>query len=107
MKEETPQHEHYAREHKDAKTIAKLSGQLAPPEERDVHHGRDQRSRENDGGIVLDTGSLKIPKGFIENEEAKRGLFGLEPVIVVILILMMAFIAVIAYLVYLMPTPVK
>jgi hypothetical protein len=103
MKEEEPKHEHYLRGHKDVEDISELAQKLAPPEEIVARAGSDRTSHDDDGILVVDTGTLKLPKGFVENEEEKRGLFGLEPIIVVILILMLAFIAFIAYLVYLTP----
>ena len=103
MKKQVPRHEHYLRGHKDVEDISKLSEKLTPPEEIDAKSGSAQSSRDDDGTFVVDTGTLKLPQGFVENEQEKRGMFGLEPVIVVILILMLAFIAFIAYLVYLTP----
>ena len=107
MKKYVPEHEHYAREHNDPKSIAELSGRLAPPEESDDMPKGESQSLEYESDIGFDTGSLKIPQGYVEYEQAKRGLFGLEPVIIVIMFLMMAFICFIAYLVYQMPAPVK
>lgn len=103
MKEQVPQHEHYLRGHKDSEDISELSEKLAPPEELVTKSASEDTSRENDGVLVVDTGALKMPKGYLENDEDKRGLFGLEPIIVVILILLILFIAFIAYLIYLTP----
>lgn len=105
MKGTVPQHEHYLRGHKETEDLSELSEKLAPPEESVAKRESYIKSRDDDGALVVDTGSLKLPQGFVENEQEKRGILGLEPVIVVILILMLAFIAFIAYLVYLTPVP--
>jgi hypothetical protein len=107
MNDKVPQHEHLMREHKRDEDISELSDRLAPPEETGANSGIDLSSRKDDGTLVVDTGALKLPPGFVESEEDKRGIFGFEPVIVFILTLLIAFIAVIAYLVYRMPAPVK
>lgn len=103
MSEQEPQHEHFLREHKDVEDITKLSERLAPPEENVAKTENDRSSRDNDGMIDVDTGTLKLPQGFVEYEQEKRRIFGLEPVIVIILTLMLVFIAFIAYLIYLTP----
>lgn len=103
MKEEEPQHEHFMRAHKGSEDISELSDKLAPPEEIDSNVRRDSPSGEDDGPLVVDTGALKLPHGFVESEEEKRRVFGLEPEILVILTLLIVFIGLIAYLVYKMP----
>ena len=103
MNEQEPQHEHYLTEHKDVEDISKLSERLAPPEETLAKTGSDRSSRDDAGMIDVDTGTLKLPQGFVEYEQDKRRIFGLEPVIVIILTLMLVFIAFIAYLIYLTP----
>jgi hypothetical protein len=107
MTDKLPHHEHYLRGHKEAEDLSKLSDKLAPLEETAAKSESDIESRDDDGALFIDTGKLKLPQGFVENEQEKRGIFGLEPVIVVILTLMLVFIAFIAYLVYLTPVPNK
>ena len=103
MKTRKTRHEHFFRRHKNVEELAKLSDKLTPPEEQNAKSDIDPIYRKEDGN-VSDTGPLKVPPGFMEIEEEKRGIFGFEPVIVVILILMLAFITFIAYLVYLTPS---
>lgn len=107
LKQQEPQHDHFAREHKDQDDIAELSDRLAPPEEINSNFGSERESRDDDGTLVVDTGALKFPKGFVENEQEKRGILGLEPVIVLILSILLAFIGLIAYFVYKMPASPK
>lgn len=75
--------------------------QLAPLEERAGKPAN--QSSNNGGGIIVDTGSLKLPAEFTEKEEGKPGLLGLEPVTIVILTFALAFIAFIAYLISIEP----
>lgn len=107
MKEETPQHEHYLRPQRDVEDISKLATQLAPVEEALLKSGSDHKSPEEFSTLVVNKNSLSIPKSINEDGDVRRGVFGLEPVIVVILMLMIVFIAFISYLVYQMPAPVK
>lgn len=82
---------------------AKLASMLAPLEEqqgREAASGATQRS--NGGAIIVDTGPLKLPKDFIEQDEGWKP-FGLEPVVIVILALVLAFIAFITYLISIEP----
>jgi hypothetical protein len=87
------------REHNPVRTkseeAATLASSLAPLEEQE--QGRGKRGN---GAIVLDTGKLELPKGFIEEDKEEEG-FGLDRVIIFILALALAFIAFIAYLIHL------
>lgn len=88
---------------------AQLAAQLAPLEEQDRAAAEKQvadkslaqpgKQRER-GTIVVDTGSLVIPKN-VETEE--RPLWRIEPVVIVIVGLMLLFIAFIAWQITLMP----
>ena len=104
MKKKEKQHEHFLRRHTKPEDISKLSERLAPPEETGANQEAGHDSFNNDDTISIDTGKLKLPKGFVEDQQEKRGVFGLEPVIIVIMALMLAFIAFIAYLIYLSPS---
>ena len=100
-------HEHYLRYHKDG-DISELSARLAPLEELDKETSQQHPSqKKNDGTIVIDTGSLKLPENLMEKEREENGILGLEPIVLAILILALAFVAFIAYLVSQMPAPVK
>lgn len=96
------------REHNPVETrseeAAKLASMLAPLEEQ---QGGEQEiavgtNHGNAGAIVVDTGELRLPKDFIE-EEREGNPLGLEPVVIFILILVLAFIAFIAYLISVEP----
>jgi hypothetical protein len=91
------------REHNPVKSMseeaATLASSLAPLEEQE---GGEQ-SRHPNGAIVLDTGKLELPKGFIEEDKGEDS-FGLDRVIVFILALALAFIAFIAYLISIEPS---
>ena len=92
------QHSHYTGA-EDKKDTAQLSHHLAPPEEK---AGQNVASQDNGGAIRVDTGSLKFPKGFVEDDKASLKWLGLEPVVLVILCLALAFIAFIAWQVSMM-----
>jgi hypothetical protein len=98
-------HEHYLRHDKDG-DISELSARLAPLEELDKETARQHRLKQKDDTIVIDTGSLQLPKNMMEQEREENGILGLEPIVLAILILALAFVAFIAYLVYQMPAPV-
>lgn len=97
VKKRAARHRHYTGNQKG--DASELSARLAPLEERDGKHATD------DNTIVLDTGSLKLPKALLEGEEETARLFGLEPVILVIFLLALCFIAFVAYLIHQMPVP--
>jgi len=100
-------HEHYLRYDKDG-DISELSARLAPLEELDKERAQEHPPQtKNDGTIVIDTGSLKLPENLMEQERQENGILGLEPIVLAILILALAFIAVVAYLVYQMPAPAQ
>jgi hypothetical protein len=81
----------------DAETARKAAS-LAPLEER-ARRGVIQ-GLENNGSIVFDTGSLKLPKDFTEKEEGRRGFLGLEPITLLILAFSLLFIALMTYLIW-------
>lgn len=81
-----------------------LAAQLAPLEEQDIRAAQQQGAKESGptedakklgGRIVVDTGSLVLPKAIGEREP--KGVWGIEPVVLVIVGLMLAFIAFIAW----------
>ena len=90
------------REHNPVKTIseeaATLASSLAPLEEQESDGRRAQG-----GAILLDTGKLELPKGFIEEDKEEES-FGLDRVVLFIMALALAFIAFIAYLIYIEPS---
>src|SRR5688572_29636327 len=63
---------------------AELAARLAPPEEQAeatvAHPGSN-----NGGSIIVDTGSLKLPKGMIEAEKETTRALRPHPVVIVIL----------------------
>jgi hypothetical protein len=103
--------QHSKRKHhrQDDVTIAneetqRLAEKLAPAEEK----GSAALSQAKNGGsIIVDTGALKLPGGFVENENKKRSFLDIEPVAIVIILLMLGFIAFIAYLISQMPPAAK
>lgn len=74
---------------------ARIASNLAPLEEQ-------QRRQDKNGSIVLDTGELKLPKDFIEEDKQSEG-YGLDRVVVFLLVIVLAFIAFIAYLISIEP----
>jgi len=83
-------------------TVEELAAQLAPPEEQQqqgapghngVHHAA--------GTIVVDTGALKMPSGFVESKLESR--FEIGRVVVFVTLLMLLFTAFIAWQITLMP----
>lgn len=83
---------------------AKLASMLAPLEEQQRREeGAGQSNQHPNGAIVVDTGELKLPKDFIEEERTDNS-FGLEPVVILILMLVLTFIAFIAYLISVEPS---
>ena len=102
IKKNGHQHQHYTggTEHASA---AELSARLAPPEEKAGAAAISTSQGNNNGGaITVDTGSLKLPKDFIEPNKETSSMFRPEPVVLVILILALAFIAFIAWQISLM-----
>lgn len=87
---------------------ARLAASLAPLEEqRPASVPIDQKqmtggASQEAGAIVVDRNSLHVPKEMMERSGAK-GLFGMEPVVLVIIGLMLCFIAFIAWQVSQMP----
>ena len=95
---------HYiAGRHEDAATVA---ARLAPPEETGQFAAPVQEAagtRNNNGdSIVVDTGALNPPEGFIKQAEPGQ-LFGVDKVVVVIVALLLVFIAFIAWRITKMP----
>jgi hypothetical protein len=93
------------REHSPVKTesarASELAEYLAPPEERTVEGakaGEDQR-----GVIILDTGRLELPKGYVEDENTGSKRFRPDPVVILIFFLSLIFIAFITYLISIEP----
>ena len=88
---------------------AQLAAQLAPLEEQNKPVPKDDEfggasrhaiAHQEPGAIVVERDSLSV------SEEARRshkGVFGLEPVVVVIICLVLAFIAFIAWQISLLP----
>ncbi|HEY0005349.1 MAG TPA: hypothetical protein VGB17_11115 [Pyrinomonadaceae bacterium] len=83
---------------------AKLSDQLAPLEEQEK---ADRLAVANNGSIIVDTGKLKLPKGFVEDHKGATNPLHVEPVVIVIMLIALAFIAFIAWQISNMPDPVK
>ena len=91
---------------------ARLAARLAPLEEQ--HPGAtavDQKQRaggviQEPGAIVVDRNNLQIPHEMMEGSGTK-GLFGIEPVVLVILGMMLCFIAFVAWKISEMPIPVE
>ena len=87
---------------------ARLAARLAPLEEqRSPAITGEQKQRvggasQEPGAIVVDRKNLHVPKEMMEGTGTK-GLFGMEPVVIVILGLMLAFIAFIAWKISEMP----
>lgn len=88
-----------------------LAAQLAPLEEQNLSAAEQQGAKDlgstsseakrPDGSIVVDTGSLVLPKEIGEREP--KGFLGIEVVVLVIVGLMLAFIAFIAWQISQMP----
>ncbi len=85
----------------DAKSreAAERAAHLAPPEEQ---RGSAASSYDN-GRIAVNTGSLKLPKGFVEEEEERSRVLRPDPAVLVILGIAIAFISFIAYLISIAP----
>ncbi len=88
------------REHNPVRTTseeaASLASSLAPLEEQE------RGGKRGNGAILLDTGKLELPKGFMEEDKEEES-FGLDRVVLFILALALAFIAFIAYLIHIEP----
>jgi len=91
---------------------AQLAAQLAPLEELDKqaaqqqgangHSANDGRANRQQGAIVVENEKADRPKGITEDRDGK-GVFGIEPVVIVILLVMLTFIAFIAWEISKMP----
>jgi hypothetical protein len=92
------------REHNPVRTssaqASQLAAQLAPPEEQG---NAADRSANNGGAIIVDSGGLKLPRDFIEEEKDASSSFRPDPVVVLIFFLSLAFIAFITYLISVEP----
>ena len=94
-------HQHYAGG-KEPASAAELSARLAPPEEKAGAGAAASQGKNNGGAIIVDTGSLKLPKDFVDPSKETSSMFRPAPVVLVILILALAFIAFIAWQISLM-----
>jgi hypothetical protein len=82
---------------KDNSKESASEARLAPPEEKGkgaVEHP----ASNNDGTLVLNTGQLKLPQDF--KEEDATGFPRIDPALLVILCISLIFIAVIAYTIW-------
>lgn len=81
------------------------AGRLAPLEERDEFNESRQKDSAHapDDTIRVDSKSVQMPDGFVEDEREGASIFRLEPVALCILLLMLAFIAFVAWQISLMP----
>jgi hypothetical protein len=91
------------REHNPVKTRSEeaqtIASNLAPLEEQESREGSPQHPN---GRILLDTGELKLPKDFIEEDRQADGS-GLDRVLIFLLVIVLGFIAFIAYLISIEP----
>jgi hypothetical protein len=95
------------REHNPVKTSSReaveRAAHLAPPEERKGADGA-RRAKEDDYGLSIDTGALRLPEGLKDESDGPRqSFFHLEPVVMFILFAALAFIALITYLISIEP----
>lgn len=97
MRKKGSDHFHDAHEAKHQRA-ARQSAHLAPPEEQTGQATK--RGANNGGAIMVDTGALKLPKGFIEEDKNVDRIFNPHPVVLVITGLALAFIAVIALVIF-------
>jgi hypothetical protein len=74
-----------------------LAAQLAPLEEQGGGGDEGGGARNNGGSIVVDTGTLKLPRGLTAEQGKEKRLLGFEPVVLFIVVLSLAFIAFIAW----------
>lgn len=88
-------HEHSERE---ADRLAPLeeTGQFNQSRQKDSTHVPDDTIR-------VDSKSVQMPDGFVEDEREGASIFRLEPVALFILFVMLAFIAFVAWQISLMP----
>ena len=96
-KEKRRWHSHYTgRKRRDT---ASLSEMLAPLEEQNPAKAIRQGKKNHDGAIVVNSSNVKMPADFVEAENERARILGLEPVVLVILLAALAFILFIAYLI--------
>ncbi len=87
------------RRNKNSSGESASAARLAPPEERgDGKSG--QLAAKNDGTLSVNTGQLKLPADFKEDEEDAGGLLFIDPAVLVILCFSLIFILVIAYIIW-------
>lgn len=81
------------------------AGRLAPLEETEAFGESPQKDSAHvpDDTIRVDSKSVQMPDGFVEDEREGASIFRLEPVALAILLLMLAFIAFVAWQISLMP----
>ena len=82
-----------------------VAGRLAPLEETEAFEELQQKdsARVPDDTIRVDSKSVRMPDGFVEDEREGASIFRLEPVALFILFVMLAFIAFVAWQISLMP----
>ena len=89
-----------ARREKNSAEESASEARLTPLEEISGGAERSkQHASQNDGTLVLNTGQLKLPQDFKEEEEAS-GFPRIDPALLVILCFSLIFIAVIAYIIW-------
>lgn len=76
---------------------------LTPLEELEGREETADDNRQMGGTISVDTGKLRLPKGFDEEEKDASWLRGVNPVVLLIFVLALAFIGFIAYLISVEP----
>ena len=86
-------HAHYSGP--EGATVEELAAQLAPPEEQARASGGGNGAQHAAGAIVVDTGALKMPEGFVSAKRESR--FEIARVVVFVAALMLLFTAFIAW----------
>jgi hypothetical protein len=86
-------------------TVEEVAAQLAPLEEQEAAGRARSNEGDNNGAIVVDTGTLNLPEGLVEEKKKRDRLLGIEPVVAFIIALALAFIIFIAWEISRMPPP--
>lgn len=60
-----------------------------------------------DGSMIVESGKLKAPQGFVDDEDGNGKTLGLEPIVLILLVFGVGFIALISYLIYITPNTGK
>ena len=92
-------HERERKRRSRRKKIAEHAERLAPPEEKGNTAGASAALRNSSGSIIVDTGSLNLPKNVGEEAREGKRLLGLDPVVLALLVLALAFITFITVLI--------